>query len=317
MEKGFFKKQKERIKEKIKDKPIKKGLAVGALSLLVGGGIGKMAEKSETEQIPDNFIENTNHLHSGKVIRPEKDSGLYMLKNGRYEKLSDEEEKEIKLYDYDKNRSLEDILQDLNISEKAGKSARVILAEYERLKGSNFLPTEIFDEALLLAIMQKESAFKPEAISSSNAVGLMQNKEVSIRDLIESFNRFKNSKRFGFEYLSSDILPEEISIDEAHEVLEVIKQSEKLSEAAGALYLGVLLHRYKIGKEELEQGLTEEAMQKILAAYNLGWREVENGNMYQAEDYYEYILKHRQKIKAKLEQGKGREEIIADFRNFK
>jgi hypothetical protein len=121
-----------------------------------------------------------------------------------------------------KVEKLKKVLEEVGAREEVKVNSLLLLLQNEFIKNNpEIFPPDIFNEAFFLAIMQKESSFREDAISRSNAVGVMQTKEICVRDTIEGMNRLrrKNPNLFlrGFA--------EKPDSELANEVLEVVKRS--------------------------------------------------------------------------------------------
>ncbi len=232
--------------------------AMGKLGVFGSGGKGENDHKEPV--VPESHIppQEYNSVSLGEY--EEIDGGSAGLDNSGG---NSEEEKEQKENEGASGESKE------GVSEGAKKVANLISKYYEVLTGAEgFFPKELFSDDFFISIQFQESRYKPDAVSKSGAVGIMQTKAVVIKDLMESLARFKRSN----PNLIRDEIPEKLSDEVVNEVLELIKKDANLGRATGKLYFASLLHRYGVGKKEFERGDIRGAQKILAAAYNYGPR---------------------------------------------
>ena len=182
------------------------------------------------------------------------------------------------------------------VSRESIKISNLIYKYYNILsREEEFFPPEIFTESFFIADQIQESGYRADAVSHSKAVGVMQTKEIVVRDVVESLALFKRKN----PELFSDEIPKKVDAGVVEEVLELVKLNPDLGRALGKLYFAVLFNRYKVGKKEFEAGDREGVQKILLASYNFGPRAKkipEHRWPRETKDYYKKVLDYKEKI---------------------
>ncbi|MFW5885205.1 MAG: hypothetical protein ACOCUF_03210 [Patescibacteria group bacterium] len=177
-----------------------------------------------------------------------------------------------------------------------------ILEAYQELPPDLF-PPDLFSSDLLIAQQIQESGYRIEAISHANAVGIMQNREISLKDVLRYLKYLNRNEITLYNGPGKD----DLSKEKYSELMQALQKNPDYSRAFGKIYLSQLLNQYHIGKEDYRNGNTEEAQKMILAAYNAGptliKRTGKQEKMWPKEtrDYYKKIFKYRDKLKSARE----------------
>ncbi|MFO7807556.1 MAG: lytic transglycosylase domain-containing protein [Candidatus Moraniibacteriota bacterium] len=172
-----------------------------------------------------------------------------------------------------------------------------VLEAYNSLP-EEYFPENLFKKDLLIAQQIQESGYNPTAHSHANAVGVMQNREISLKDVFNYVN-YLNGKGI-VQYSGPG--NEDLSAEDYNNLMNTLKKNPDYSRAFGKLYLSQLLNQYKIGKEDYENGNLKEAQRMILAAYNAGPTKIkklgkqENLWPKESRDYYKKIFSYEEKL---------------------
>ncbi|MFA6183517.1 MAG: lytic transglycosylase domain-containing protein [Parcubacteria group bacterium] len=140
----------------------------------------------------------------------------------------------------------------------------VQIRAHELLKKDKFLPKKLFSENLFLAVQIQESNLEKDAESQAGAIGIMQVKPITVKEVIRYLNILKNNETIKFEGPSA----KELSENNVAELMTLIKQNKDLGKAFGKLYFAELFNNFEIGKQAFELGQINQARKKILTAYN-------------------------------------------------
>lgn len=164
--------------------------------------------------------------------------------------------------------------QGINPLERETKNiADVFLKAYYELSRSKFWPADVFTTDFFIAQQLQESKYKKEAESQAGALGIMQNMEVSIKDVVRYLNKLKSRGKYNYNG------PEELADKQLTEIKELIKERADYSRAFGKLYLIMLKdpqYGYGIARNEYKRGDIKETQKKLLANYNGGLGNVGN-----------------------------------------
>ncbi len=205
----------------------------------------------------------------------EKAKNVFSFINNAFKRLGDKGEKE--------NINKDSDIEINNIADH-------YLKAFETLKmREDFFPKKIFTRNLLIAQQLQESDFKKTAISNAGAIGVMQNMNISIKDvslMLESLNKDGVIEYSGPIYIKhpnkdqkskyNNRLLTKTNLDE----LELFRMhNPDYSKALGKLYLMRLWndkYGYGAGQDEYADGDTKGAQTEILGAYNAGYSRVKN-----------------------------------------
>lgn len=221
------------------------------------------------------------------------------LMNKLFDKLAKRKEAGIDENDEQTKTELEQLKHQLRQETKnkfeISNIADYYLKAFEDLKSKKeFFPKEIFTRNLLIAQQLQESGYKADAKSHAGAIGVMQNMDISIKDVSQflekldrnnviSYNgpiyqnpkaspkiKEKRKKEFGQRILkASDFIAlEHLRVD-----------NPDYSKALGKLYLMRLWNKkygYGAGQNEYAKGDNKGAQAEILGAYNAGYGRVKD-----------------------------------------
>jgi hypothetical protein len=222
-----------------------------------------------------------NFLHNKNTAVPQESSG------GK-ENFSNEEIKPEEDFN-EKNKERQEKFKH-PLSEK-------ILEVYHSLP-EDYFPKDLFSKDLLIAQQIQESGYNSQAHSHANAVGVMQNREISLKDVFR-YASYLNRKGV-IDY--NGPADQEISEDDYEEIMKSLKKNPDYSRAFGKIYLSQLFKQYKIGQDDYKSGNTKEAQKMILAAYNAGPTKIrrldkqENKWPKEARDYYRKIFNYEEEL---------------------
>lgn len=132
------------------------------------------------------------------------------------------------------------------------------------LKDNDFFPKELFSDNFFSAIQIQESQLKPYAQSNKKALGKMQVKPITIKEVVRYLNILETKDVIEFEGPQM----EDLSAKDVIGLEFLTRENGDLGEAFGKLYFADLFNNFEIGKETFSSGKITEAHIKLLTAYN-------------------------------------------------
>ena len=240
-----------------------------------------LIEWDETEELGDQIEINTNSEKIQKDLLEE---------NNILDKTKEEEQ--IK-------QTQKEIIRLKEKKSEAEKLADLYLEIFHYLKNKKeFFPPEVFTRYLFIAQQLQESRYKHDAKSNKGAVGVMQNRPISIRDVGRYIFKLKRKNKINFS------VPKELSDKEIKEIMPLLVRNPDYSRAFGKLYMIQLFdtrYGYGVAEEEWKQHNIQAVQKKILAAYNAGYRRIKYQPEWrwpqEARKYYKNIFRLMDLIK--------------------
>jgi hypothetical protein len=167
------------------------------------------------------------------------------------------------------------------------------------LKNDDFFPQKLFSDNFLTAVQIQESGLKRDAESEAGAIGIMQVRPITIKEVFRYLHILKNKDLIEFEGPKI----QELSDENISDIINIIKKNGDLGRAFGKLYFAELLNNFEIGKKDFTQGSITKARKKILAAYNwnpTSLKKNENNESAwpnESREYYVKILNNIDRLK--------------------
>ena len=140
----------------------------------------------------------------------------------------------------------------------------VQIRTHQLIKNKEFFPKELLSENFFLAVQIQESNLEKDAESQAGAIGIMQVRPITVREVIRYLNILRDAGTIKFE----GPLAKDLSENNISELMDLIKKNRDLSRAFGKFYFAELLNNFEIGKRTFALGKIDQARRKILTAYN-------------------------------------------------
>ncbi len=176
------------------------------------------------------------------------------------------------------------------------KLADIFFQKFSELScQEKYWPHKIFTPEFLIAIQLQETKFNPKAKSRKGAIGIMQNMDISIKDVARFLTIL--AKKGKIKYNG----PSDLTKKQLKEIKKMIKENADYSRVFGKLFLMTLYHLYKVGQKEYQNGQTELTQKKLAACYNGGhslykkpeWRWPRESRHYaQKVMFYKHLLEN-------------------------
>jgi len=158
------------------------------------------------------------------------------------------------------------------------------------LRDDNFLPKKLFSDNFFDAIQIQESQLKQYAQSNKGALGVMQVKPITIKEVMRYLNILETKGVIEFEG------PQEKDLSDRNvDDLEFLtRENSDLGEAFGKLYFADLFNNFQIGQDNFSLGGITKARTKLLTAYNWNpdsFKRNENNEAVWPQESKEYCAK--------------------------
>lgn len=132
------------------------------------------------------------------------------------------------------------------------------------LKDNNFLPKKLFSDNFFDAIQIQESQLKSYAQSEKGAIGVMQVRPITVKEVIRYLNILETKGVIKFEGPQM----KNLSDKDVADLIFLTRENSDLGEAFGKLYFADLFNNFEIGQEIFSLGGITKARTKLLTAYN-------------------------------------------------
>ena len=264
---------------------IKAGIG-GALGLAGLGTIKKSIDFFTGGDKDDSFYENQNECDSSKIINEEENN----------------EPKEI----LEKTEPLNAHKERIEISETKN-IADDFLDAYHELRKTEFWNSKILTDNLFMAQQLQESKYKKDSESGAGAVGVMQTRGTSIRDIPMFLAKLKRNVNFKYNG------PDNLDDKQVEEIKSLIKKHADYGRAFGKIYMAMLCdnkYGYGVGEDSCKRGDIKTAQKEILAVFNGGLgnityrlkgcsRQTKSEREWPKEtrEYYKKVFNYEQRIK--------------------
>ena len=202
-----------------------------------------------------------------KAMEDFEENGNEFKEKGKAVWPKEKEERQIK-------EVREDIacLKEKKEKSEAEKLADIYLNVFNTLKNQKeFFPPEIFSADLFIAQQLQESGYRHDAKSHKGAVGVMQNRAISVKDVPRYIAKLKRKNKINFS------VPRELSDGQVKEIMKLIARYPNYSRAFGKLYMMMLfdpIYGYGVAKKEWQKNDVRAVQKKVLAAYNGGYKPI-------------------------------------------
>ncbi len=193
-----------------------------------------------------------------------------------------------------------EVKKDEDMAEKGKEEniANAFFKAHKELARSRFWPKELLTRDIQIAQQLQESKFNKEAKSNKGAVGVMQNTQSSVIDVVRYLNKLKRNKEIEYDG------PRELSKDQLKEIMTLILKDANCSRIFGKIYLTQLWdgsYGYGVGQVEYKAGKLKEAQKKLLASYNAGSKAIKDESEEkwpeQSIDYCKKIFNYEKRLK--------------------
>ncbi len=174
--------------------------------------------------------------------------------------------KKTNMQNFNQPQQTENNYQKENKNKKKSNLVNIFSQKFSELSSQEkYWPHKIFTPEFLIAIQLQETKFNPKAKSRKGAIGIMQNMDISIKDVARFLTIL--AKKGEIKYNG----PTNLTNKQLKEIKKAIKENADYSRVFGKLFLMTLYRLYKVGQKEYQSGQIELTQKKIAACYNGGY----------------------------------------------
>lgn len=167
-------------------------------------------------------------------------------------------------------------------------------------KKEELLPSKLFTKNFFIAVSIQESNLDKAAQSEAGAIGIMQIKPVTIKEVIRYLNILERQEKIKFDGPQKT---ENLSDQDINDLALLTKKNPDLGQSFGKIYFADLFDNFKIGQDIFALGGITKTRKKLLAAYNWNPKKFKENETneeawpIETQDYYKKIFKYMDILK--------------------